>query len=896
MNAEAMKVGGIDYSALKSNHDLSLPDWGPYSKRLFGLSHLADKARGGRMDFVVIPGISRRPLAIPDAGVDSGYLPWESTPYLTYYSYRQQVEWKDRVYCDISFSQLDQSSRLIRCECVNNSELAVPFSLHLLAMPAYPEKSAVTMIADDPASVWLDACEAERITYAVPGIRDNLSWDGRRRGEEPNRDCVNGNCIGRNFGKNSGDVMTFIVPTALRGHEIVVRLRYHLESGEIQKFELNGVKSTLCGGGEWRDDELFRGEVGERLELVGMGGGGVKIDGLALLPAVTGGGVSFARRKPDTRTVSCPGSMADSRIVSCASFPQRYGLWWSRPAAFVRHYAMPDMLHTLRYTPRVSHPFHSDKGFQEGDEYAVDAVIQPVTVKPGESEVVHYVVCTLPLDGGESGFGELVKTSSGFETAWKKARAARIRCSSAIPAGKDYEFSQERMTAVTMTNIVYPIRVMGQNIKHHTPGRLWNSLYTWDSGFIGLGLLEMDIRRAVESLNTYLTEPGDEENAFIDHGSWVPTQIYLFNEILNRIEMPGFIEFFYPRLRQYYLFFAGRAKGSITAKAASGLLRTWDYNYNSGGWDDYPPQWDIHQSGDHHIAPAVSSAHAIRCAKILARAAECLNLSSDAEAYRKDMEVFSSALQKYSWDAECGYFSYVTHDDQGNATGFFHHSSGANYNMGLDGASPLIAGICTEEQKNILWGKLSSEEHCWTRCGLSTVDRGAPYFRHDGYWNGSVWMPHQWFFWKAALDCAQMDFAWQIAFTALELWKRETGASYCCYEHFDISSCRGAGWHHFSGLSTPVLMWFGAYFSHGRLTGGFNTHFSGQRSSGSIIEADVTIEEGGSTTAGIIAVTGEGEWLAEINHQELPTNQRLPGILEIILPCPVSGRLTIRKK
>ena len=26
------------------NHDPSLPDWGPYSKKYFGISHIADKA------------------------------------------------------------------------------------------------------------------------------------------------------------------------------------------------------------------------------------------------------------------------------------------------------------------------------------------------------------------------------------------------------------------------------------------------------------------------------------------------------------------------------------------------------------------------------------------------------------------------------------------------------------------------------------------------------------------------------------------------------------------------------------------------------------------------------------------------------------------------------------
>lgn len=55
-----------DYHYLDGVHDLSLPDWGPYSKKYFGISHLADRARGMRFDFTVMPGVYRRQLGIPD--------------------------------------------------------------------------------------------------------------------------------------------------------------------------------------------------------------------------------------------------------------------------------------------------------------------------------------------------------------------------------------------------------------------------------------------------------------------------------------------------------------------------------------------------------------------------------------------------------------------------------------------------------------------------------------------------------------------------------------------------------------------------------------------------------------------------------------------------------------
>ena len=101
-------------------------------------------------------------------------------------------------------------------------------------------------------------------------------------------------------------------------------------------------------------------------------------------------------------------------------------------------------------------------------------------------------------------------------------------------AGAPYRFSRERLAAVTLTNVVFPTWFKGQNVRHHAPGRRWNCLYTWDSGFIGLGLLELGTRLAVENLNAYLTGPEDDECAFIHHGSPVPVQFYLFAELMNR--------------------------------------------------------------------------------------------------------------------------------------------------------------------------------------------------------------------------------------------------------------------------------------------------------------------------------------------------------------------------
>ena len=72
------------------------------------------------------------------------------------------------------------------------------------------------------------------------------------------------------------------------------------------------------------------------------------------------------------------------------------------------------------------------------------------------------------------------------------------------------------------------------------------------------------------------------------------------------------------------------------------------------------------------------------------------------------------------------------------------------------------------------------------------------------------------------LDLGEDDFAHQIAITALDVWKRETEKSYNCYEYFSIDSKKGKGWHQFSGLSSPVMSWFNAYYQVGNITTGYD--------------------------------------------------------------------------
>ena len=55
-------------------------------------------------------------------------------------------------------------------------------------------------------------------------------------------------------------------------------------------------------------------------------------------------------------------------------------------------------------------------------------------------------------------------------------------------------------------------------------------------GFIGLGMLDYSSKLAEYVMDTYLSEPDNTDFAFVAHGSLVPTQFYLYYEILNQAD------------------------------------------------------------------------------------------------------------------------------------------------------------------------------------------------------------------------------------------------------------------------------------------------------------------------------------------------------------------------
>ena len=637
-----------------AQHDIvSLNEWGPYSKEYHGISHIGDLESGVKVEFCMVVGQYRRNVRIPSALFDSDVHPWHVSRDMKNICYRQELEWKDRLYADVTYHVLDAGRVLVETRCVNNTDLVQNMSLQLAAR------------------------------------------------------------------KSGGDG---------------------------------------CG---------FEPEVEETES-------------------------SFLLKYPG--------------MDAC------YGVAWDYPMSEVRQFrcAKLESLMPLKVHDHVHKVLEGD-----GMGHFTANFLRPVTISPYSDTTIFQLIMCGSRDSVVSGMAGFDPAEAVNELLNEVEGPVEL-----LPSAAGYEVGNRLLEATLLTNVVYPIDAFGQPIRHFCPGKNWNSLYTWDCGFIGWAISAIDPDRGYEIIRQYTTGP-EEEAPFVHHGTPLATQILAMGDVWVQGGCDeSRLREIYPRLKRFYDYMSGD-----DFRAPSGLLRTWSIFYNSGGWDDYSPQRFLTERPELRalVAPMVSTSYYIRCAKILRLFAKHLGFSRDVKQFDRDIAAMSAGILDNAWDEDSGYFGYVVHDADGVPESILRTEDGVNFNMGLDGVTPLVAGIASPEQNARMLGHLFNGDELWSTCGLTAVARNAPYYRIDGYWNGTVWMPHQMIMWKTMLDFGLADRARQIALRALDKWEGECEDSYNCYEHFMIESGRGGGWNNFSGLSSPVINWFCSYFRPGTLSTGFGT-------------------------------------------------------------------------
>ena len=836
------------------------PVWGPYGKKYMGYSRIMDSSimPGVRFDVCTAPALRGSRAVVPNVTVPSGCHPWDCSEDYSFVQYRQELSGKD-VYADILYVRDGENIR-IRTVLTNRSERTEDCLVNYFLSLEYP--AAYRTAVDLPEkSDDLPALQYDRFAYAIPHPWDHQNPDGLRKGEIIAAEFVDGAGLGDNapasvfppFGATAGDLAAYTVPLRHSYSRPVLTIRYRSVQNKdgVQKpetdtrFRINGIPVVFPYASELSLLSIPLVNLtpamsdAVRLEFVSEGGNGIEFDFLCVTEQEDVSGIRIRRILPEYEPVYEYSEAADDHNAVLLSFryPGTEGCFSFRSFGHAARLRTVDSGCLEDCVPaRLSNPDPSfdklrasfSRSFRDkhsDDGFFLNPLVHSILVKPHETVAVDAIL-TYHQDTAESMY-TVPALPAGIP-----AEAPRL---SYPGEGARYELSQSLLRAALLTNIVYPIRKHGSLILHHTPGKRWDSLYTWDSGFIGLGMTSICRSYAEYSLDTYLSDENNPDYAFLHHGSVVPTQFFLFSELLDRTSGTDHAEILslYPRLRLYYRFLMGKTHGSATSPFASGLLTTYDYWYSSSGMDDYPAQAAMHRLGlRSRTAPVVSSVMTIRCARILLKALEdpvfaqlpeAAAYLADRDGYLQDIDRLDKALNRYSWDPDAGYYSYVVHSDNKEPIAILRTESGENYNKGTEGVIPLLAGICSPEQEERLLAHLQDPAEMLTPYGITTVDRTASYYRNDGYWNGSVWFPYQWLLWRTMLDLGQAGFAWEIAHRALESWKSEVDATHYTFEMLSAETGRGGWFHNFGGLSAPLLLWADAYYRPGTVTVGFDT-------------------------------------------------------------------------
>ena len=631
----------------------------------------------------------------------------------------------------------------------------------------------------------------------------NLVYDGQLRGERQYAHSLCGSVI--DISSDKGDRVRY---TLAKGSDDLL-MRCSAAKGKKVVLSVNGRQMTVTGTGAF--ELVHLGPVVGQLEIEAVSGGKLTIDSF-----LSGKNAQITEKQFVYRPQQTEGE--DEYILKYEDQNNYYGFAWNYEFSEVRTFENSELDVFMK---KVVH-HHVTKHFKgDGKGFYTSAFIRPIFLRP-QSDTTLWCL----LAQGEN---EKVKaTLADFHTDENKVvkeyfSNRKVEPEKEIlPAGKKHELSNQIFNAVLMTNVVYPVYTQNQYIRHFTPGKLWNSLYTWDLGYISWAFAICDPVKSFETIRAYTTDE-DSQSAYIHHGTPLPIQFFAFEQLCSENWDDEAILFLYPRLKRFYDFMTGKDPTSTTVMD-SGFIRTWDYFYSTGGWDDYPVMHHLLLNRHLYksVAPMVSSSYYIRAGKIMRMIARHYGMKEDERQFDEDIERFSKPILESGWDEVTGYFGYVTHDESGMPNGFMRAPDRSNWNMGQDGISPLAAGICTPHQIERMEENMFTLGRLWSPYGMAVVDQSASYYSPDGYSVGAAWIPHQLVYWKSMLDYNMTERAHQIANTVMDNFTMECNASYQCYENTRISTGRTSGWHNFSGLSSPVVNWYHSYYCKGTISTGFD--------------------------------------------------------------------------
>lgn len=366
-----------------------------------------------------------------------------------------------------------------------------------------------------------------------------------------------------------------------------------------------------------------------------------------------------------------------------------------------------------------------------------------------------------------------------------------------------------RLRDSMLFNINYPFVHNGKPSPFLVPSKFFPIPYSWDAGMAAIGMALVDTAMAADQVAFYLADP-DTDYPFFSCGSPVPTQFFAIWEIWQHSQQTSVLQSLYPGAKRMYDFYLGRFPGSVVNAHNDYLLSTYAYNYNLG-IDDHPIQLWAELNGLTHkgLYSIILMPQILRAARIMRNVALLLGLQSDAEQYATDAEQLAAIVDGKMWDDDSKLYGWLYRDDDGDVR-LVRIADGCAGDRSACAFLPLFGGLTTHAAE--LLPQLDDPIRFNTPFGISSVDRAAPTYNPNGYWNGAVWAVMQWFIWRGLLEAGDAPRARSVATKILNTWQREFDRARYLGEHFVLKDEKMSGAPNFAGLSSALLPMHAAYF------------------------------------------------------------------------------------
>ncbi|RYG70674.1 glycoside hydrolase, partial [bacterium] len=534
---EALK----NIEALNNSHDIALSAWGPYSKKYAGISHIPKMSDGVRFDVTLVPGYYRSKSVVPNVLFESGYVPWDVDSRMTRFTYRYQLEWKDQVYVDVTYTIVDEATVLVEMRCVNQTALPQNLALNLMANVVSPSIYPTNQIATSGAASWINATQYKSLELTKKSPRYNLVYDGQLRGEVRGNEFIDGKAVAGGFGNEAGDSVSYDLKIDEAQRSGNVKLYYRMKKDAKVSFHVTGLADQtvdLVGTGKFETISVpysLEKSAERSIKFASQGGAPVEINGLIVVP----------NGAPEAQITAAPAFNVQPKIkenrtaktvqLKYDTIPNFYGMAWDGDSFEIREVRNDEL---DIYFRRMSQDHVSKVLNGNGQGAYSDIYIRPVVLQPRSETTRYGLLATGSAEAVTKRLGDLEAIKTQVLTQKKLAPVP----TAILPEGRKYALSQQLLRATVLSDVVYPVYTQGDYIRHFTPGKNWDSLYTWDSGFISLGLREINTDLALQCLNAYTTPPGSQ-SAFIHHGSPVPTQMYAFQELWQKTQSPEMLAY-----------------------------------------------------------------------------------------------------------------------------------------------------------------------------------------------------------------------------------------------------------------------------------------------------------------------------------------------------------------